>query len=171
ASFANGLFEDVAAAFEEIRDAEGPEQASDMVARHAVLYPLKFGSCMREVNLWGCPYRLKCQSAAFCEHFTLTGRIDELPNLIAKKQALQQAHSKLTQLTQHQPDYQTRLADIERRLQQLEAIQAQWHRRAKTQQLVAAESVLSGGVITEGKVRTLAQLFALEYQQLMQEND
>lgn len=171
ASFANGLFEDVAAAFEEIRDAEGPEQASDMVARHAVLYPLKFGSCMREVNLWGCPYRLKCQSAAFCEHFTLTGRIDELPNLIAKKQALQQAHSKLTQLTQHQPDYQTRLADIERRLQQLEAIQAQWHRRAKTQQLVAAESVLSGGLITEGKVRTLAQLFALEYQQLMQEND
>ena len=74
---------------------------------------------MREVNLWGCPYRLKCQSAAFCEHFTLTGRIDELPNLIAKKQALQQAYSKLTQLKQHQPDYQTRLADIEKRLQQL----------------------------------------------------
>ncbi|HBR5159304.1 TPA: hypothetical protein L9X99_005076 [Klebsiella pneumoniae] len=170
-SFANGLFEDVAAAFEEIRDAEGPEQASAMVARHAVLYPLKFGSCMREVNLWGCPYRLKCQSAAFCEHFTLTGRIDELPNLIAKKQALQQAHSKLTQLTQHQPDYQTRLDDIEKRLQLLEAIQAQWQRRAKTQQMVAAESVLSGGVITEGKVHTLAQLFALEYQQLMQEND
>ncbi|HAT2338055.1 hypothetical protein GJV84_12130 [Citrobacter freundii] len=80
ASFADGFFEDVAAAFEEIRDAEGPEQASAMVARHAVLYPLKFGSCMREVNLWGCPYRLKCQSAAFCEHFTLTGRIDELPH-------------------------------------------------------------------------------------------
>lgn len=77
----------------------------------------------------------------------------------------------MTQLTQHQPDYQTRLVDIERRLQQLEAIQAQWHRRAKTQQLFAAEGVLSGGVITEGKVRTLAQLFALEYQQLMQEND
>jgi hypothetical protein len=85
ASFADGLFEDVAAAFEEICDAEGLEQASAMVARHAVLYPLKFGSCMREVNLWGCPYRLKCQSATFCEHFTLTGRIDELPNLIAKK--------------------------------------------------------------------------------------
>ncbi|EQC3019452.1 hypothetical protein ACY3W2_005658, partial [Citrobacter freundii] len=171
ASFADGLFKDVAAAFEEIRVAEGPEQASAMVARHAVLYPLKFGSCMREVNLWGCPYRLKCQSAAFCEHFTLTGRIDELPNLFAKKQALQQTHSKLTQLTQHQPDYQTKLADIERRLQQLKAIQAQWQRRAKTQQLVATENVLFGEVITEGKVRTLAQLFALEYQQLMKEND
>ncbi|EGM9466854.1 hypothetical protein IIM01_005035, partial [Escherichia coli] len=171
ASFADGLFEDVAAAFEEIRTAEGPEQASAMVARHAVLYPLKFGSCMREVNLWGCPYRLKCQSAAFCEHFTLTGRMDELPNLIAKKQALQKAYSKLTQLTQRQPDYQTRLADIEKRLHQLKAIQAQWQRRAKTQQLVATENVLSGEVITEGKVRTLAQLFALEYQQLMKEND
>lgn len=171
ASFAEGLFEDVAAAFEEIRTAEGPEQASAMVARHAVLYPLKFGSCMREVNLWGCPYRLKCQSAAFCEHFTLTGRMDELPNLIAKKQALQKAYSKLTQLTQRQPDYQTRLADIEKRLHQLKAIQAQWQRRAKTQQLVATENVLSGEVITEGKVRTLAQLFALEYQQLMKEND
>ena len=53
----------------------------------------------------------------------------------------------------------------------LEAIQAQWLRRAKTQQLVATENVLSGEVITEGKIRTLAQLFALEYQQLMQEND
>ncbi|EID2639846.1 hypothetical protein K7W93_001108 [Escherichia coli] len=63
------------------------------------------------------------------------------------------------------------MADIEQRLQQLEAIQAQWLRRAKTQQLVATENVLSGEVITEGKIRTLAQLFALEYQQLMQEND
>ncbi len=64
-----------------------------------------------------------------------------------------------------------RLADIEKRLHQLKAIQAQWQRRAKTQQLVATENVLSGEVITEGKVRTLAQLFALEYQQLMKEND
>ncbi|BEC05493.1 hypothetical protein ECP029943810_1677 [Escherichia coli P0299438.10] len=78
---------------------------------------------------------------------------------------------RVTQLAQHQPDYQTKLADIEQRLQQLEAIQAQWLRRAKTQQLVATENVLSGEVITEGKIRTLAQLFALEYQQLMQEND
>ena len=78
---------------------------------------------------------------------------------------------RVTQLAQHQPDYQTKLADIVQRLQQLEAIQAQWLRRAKTQQLVATENVLSGEVITEGKIRTLAQLFALEYQQLMQEND
>ena len=47
-----------------------------------------------------------------CEHFTLTGRIDELPNLIAKT-GVTASIFKLTQLTQHQPDYQTRLADIE----------------------------------------------------------
>ncbi|MCZ8864578.1 hypothetical protein OM361_03225 [Escherichia albertii] len=171
ASFADGLFADIAAAFEEIRDIDGPEQSSAMVERHAVLYPLKFGSCMREVNLWGCPYRLKCQSTAFCEHFTLTGRIDEWPNLITKKQALQQARSTLLLLAQHQPDYQAKLADIEQRLQQLEAIQAQWLHRAETQRLVATENVLSDEINTEGEIRTLAQLFALEYQQLMQEND
>ncbi|MDZ8489388.1 hypothetical protein ABEL48_23130 [Escherichia coli] len=171
ASFADGLFKDVASAFEEIRDTEGPEQASAMVARHAVLYPLKFGSCMREVNLWGCPSRLKCQSTAFCEHFTLTGRIDEWPNLITKKQALQQARSKLTHLAQHQPDYQVKQADIEQRLQQLETMQAQWLRRTEAQRLVATENVLSGEINAEGEIRTLAQLFALEYQQLIQEND
>ncbi|EOV3764796.1 hypothetical protein ACOPX4_002488 [Escherichia coli] len=171
ASFADGLFKDVASAFEEIRDTEGPEQASAMVARHAVLYPLKFGSCMREVNLWGCPSRLKCQSTAFCDHFTLTGRIDEWPNLITKKQALQQARSKLTHLAQHQPDYQVKQADIEQRLQQLETMQAQWLRRTEAQRLVATENVLSGEINAEGEIRTLAQLFALEYQQLIQEND
>ncbi len=67
----DGLFEDVAAAFEEICDAEGLEHK-----------PLPW---------W--------------QDMPLTGRIDELPNLIAKK-ALQQAHSKLTQLTQHQLEYQ-----------------------------------------------------------------
>lgn len=165
------LFEDIAVAFEEIRDAEGPVQASAMVKRHAVLYPLKFGSCMREVNLWGCPYRLKCQSTAFCEHFTLTGRIDEWPNMITKKQALQQARSKLTHLAQHQPDYQAKQADIEQRLQQLETMQAQWLHRTEAQRLVSTENVLSGEINAEGEIRTLAQLFALEYQQLIQEND
>ncbi len=171
ASFSDDLFEDIAVAFEEIREAEGPVQASAMVERHAVLYPLKFGSCMREVNLWGCPYRLKCQSTAFCEHFTLTGRIDEWPNMITKKQVLQQARSKLPHLAQHQPDYQAKQADIEQRLQLLETMQAQWLHRTEAQRLVATENVLSGEINAEGEIRTLAQLFALEYQKLIQEND
>ncbi|MCV5467101.1 hypothetical protein OFM95_31585, partial [Escherichia coli] len=52
ASSGDGLFEDIAAAFEEISKNEGPLQASEMVQRHAVLHPLQLGSCMRAVNLW-----------------------------------------------------------------------------------------------------------------------
>lgn len=81
ASLDDGLFEDIAAAFEDISKNEGPSQASEMVQRHAVLLPLKLGSCMRDVNLWGCPYRMKCQALKPCEHFTLTGRIDEYSTL------------------------------------------------------------------------------------------
>ena len=170
ASFADGLFEDIAAAFEEISNNEGPEQATEMVERHAVLHPLKFGSCTRAVNLWGCPYRLKCQSMAFCEHFTLTGRIDELPNLFAKKQALLQSHSKLTQLAKHQTDYQSKLAQIEQSLQHLDDIQSQWLSRAEAQRLISTENVLSGEIKVEGEIKTLSQLFALEHKKLTRGN-
>ena len=50
-------------------------------------------------------------------------------------------------------------------------MQAQWLRRTEAQRLVATENVLSGEINAEGEIRTLAQLFALEYQQLIQEND
>lgn len=170
ASFAGGLFEDIAAAFEEISNNEGPEQATEMVERHAVLHPLKFGSCTRAVNLWGCPYRLKCQSVTSCEHFTLTGRIDELPNLFAKKQALLQSHSKLTQLAKNRTDYQSKLAQIEQSLQHLDAIHSQWLSRVEAQRLVSTENVLSGEIKVEGEIKTLAQLFALEHKKLKQGN-
>ncbi|HAY5093454.1 TPA: hypothetical protein J0A26_002636, partial [Escherichia coli] len=125
-AFAEGLFEDIANAFEEIRDTEGPEQASAMVERHAVLYPLKFGSCMREVNLWGCPYRLKCQSIAFCEHFTLTGRIDELPNIEAKIYATEKAHLKLSSVIDKAPCYNAQLTEIVEKLERLKIMQKEW---------------------------------------------
>lgn len=141
-----------------------------MVERHAALYPLKFGSCMREVNLWGCPYRLKCQSTVFCEHFTLTGRIDEWPNLITKKQALLQSHSKLAQLANSNPAYQPKLANIEQSLQYLDTIQSKWISRAAGQRLVPTDDVLSGEIKVEGEITTLAQLFALEHKKLKQGN-
>ncbi len=169
-SFADGLFADIASAFEEISNHEGTEQATAMVERHAVLHPLKFGSCTRAVNLWGCPYRLKCQSVVFCEHFTLTGRIDELPNLFAKKQALQQSRTKLTQLAKHRMDYQSKLAHIEQSLQYLDAIQSQWLSRAEKKRLVSTENMLSGDIKVEGEIKTLAQLFALEHKKLMRED-
>ena len=133
-AFAEGLFEDIANAFEEIRDTEGPEQASAMVERHAVLYPLKFGSCMREVNLWGCPYRLKCQSIAFCEHFTLTGRIDELPNIEAKIYATEKAHLKLSSVIDKAPCYNAQLTEIVEKLERLKIMQKEWLHHANSKE-------------------------------------
>ncbi|EEZ5450699.1 hypothetical protein NV560_004743 [Escherichia coli] len=170
ASFSDGLFEDIAAAFAEISNNEDPEQAVAMVERHAVLYPLKFGSCMRAVDLWGCPYRLKCQSMICCEHFTLTGRIDEFPNIFAKKQALLQSRSKLTQFGSSQPGYESKLANIEQSLQYLDTIQSQWQSHAEVQRLVSVDDVLSGEIKVTGEIRTLAQLFALEHKKLKQES-
>ncbi|MFB0881995.1 hypothetical protein NXS14_19645 [Escherichia coli] len=99
ASLDDGLFEDIAAAFEDISKNEGPSQATEMVHRHAVLHPLKLGSCMRDVNLWGCPYRMKCQALKPCEHFTLTGRIDEYSTIEAKGRALNEATFAFEQYT------------------------------------------------------------------------
>ncbi|NCG49718.1 hypothetical protein GWK46_00235 [Serratia fonticola] len=170
ASFIDGLFNDIAAAFDEISNSEGSEQATAMVERHAVMHPLKFGSCTRTVKLWGCPYRLKCQSMVFCEHFTLTGRIDEQHNLFLKKQALLQSHSKLVQLANSHPAYQSKLANIEQSLQYLDTIQSQWLSRAEGLRLVPIDDVLSDEVKVEGEIKTLAQLFALEQKKLKQEN-
>ncbi|KUG78112.1 hypothetical protein ARC96_03200 [Escherichia coli] len=163
-AFAEGLFEDIANAFEEIRDTEGPEQASAMVERHAVLYPLKFGSCMREVNLWGCPYRLKCQSIAFCEHFTLTGRIDELPNIEAKIYATEKAHLKLSSVIDKAPCYNAQLTEIVEKLERLKIMQKEWLHHANSKRVTAFADILSGDIKIEGNIRTLTQLFALEYQ-------
>lgn len=163
-AFAEGLFEDIANAFEEIRDTEGPEQASAMVERHAVLYPLKFGSCMREVNLWGCPYRLKCQSIAFCEHFTLTGRIDELPNIEAKIYATEKAHLKLSSVIDKAPCYNAQLTEIVEKLERLKIMQKEWLHHANSKRVTDFADILSGDIKTEGNIRTLTQLFALEYQ-------
>jgi hypothetical protein len=145
-AFAEGLFEDIANAFEEIRDTEGPEQASAMVERHAVLYPLKFGSCMREVNLWGCPYRLKCQSIAFCEHFTLTGRIDELPNIEAKIYATEKAHLKLSSVIDKAPCYNAQLTEIVEKLERLKIMQKEWLHHANSKRVTDFADILSGDI-------------------------
>lgn len=166
ASFETNLFGDIAAAFDEILKNDGPQQASEMVERHAILNPLKYGSCMRDITLWGCPYRLKCQSMRQCEHFTLTGRIDELPNIMAKKQTLEKARLQLA----HTSGYHSTLANIDSCLQHLECVHKELLERAKSQRVLAAENVLSGDIKTVGEIKTLAQLFALEHHMIKENN-
>lgn len=161
-SLSDGLFEDIAAAFEEISKNEGPLQASEMVQRHAVLHPLKLGSCMRDVNLWGCPYRMKCQALKPCEHFTLTGRIDEYFAIEVKSQALNEAKLTLEQYTAALPDSQRAQGNIDDNLAQLNSLSEQLRRRSNSLQVISSQMVLSGEIKVEGEIRTLAQLFALE---------
>ncbi|WNN73879.1 hypothetical protein RIN60_11420 [Kluyvera cryocrescens] len=171
ASLGDGLFEDIAAAFEEISKKEGPLQASEMVKRHAVLHPLKLGSCMRDINLWGCPYRMKCQALKSCEHFTLTGRIDEYSAVVAKGQALNEATLAFEQYTAALPDNQLIQGNIEENLAQLGALTKQLRNRSNSLQVIPSQVVLSGEIKVEGEIRTLAQLFALEYQKIKHGDD
>nr|WP_315298824.1 hypothetical protein [Raoultella terrigena] len=171
ASLGDGLFEDIAAAFEEISKNEGPLQASEMVQRHAVLHPLKLGSCMRDVNLWGCPYRMKCQALKPCEHFTLTGRIDEYSAVVVKGRALNEATLLFEQYTAALPGSQLMQGNIEENLAQLDALTEQLRRRSNSLQVISSQVVLSGEIKVEGEIRTLAQLFALEYQKIKQGED
>ncbi len=166
ASFNNNLFDDIATAFEEITNKEGLKEAAAMVARHATLHPLKFGSCMREIALWGCPYRMKCQSSMFCEHFTLTGRIDELPNLFIKQQMLQKAKTQLEKLSKDTPGYQKSLSQINKSMVQLNVMETKWLRSSESNRPVSTENLLSGDLSGDGKIKTLAQLFALEHKNL-----
>ncbi|MED5704761.1 hypothetical protein [Enterobacter hormaechei] len=166
ASFDDGLFDDIAAAFEEISKNEGPLQASEMVKRHAVLHPLKLGSCMRDVNLWGCPYRMKCQSLKPCEHFTLTGRIDEYSAVEVKSLALNEAKLALEKYTAALPGKLLVQGNIDDNLAQLDAISEQLRRRSNSLQVITSQMALSGDIKVEGEIRTLAQLFALEYQKI-----
>ncbi|HIF6265026.1 TPA: hypothetical protein ACX3KG_006130, partial [Raoultella ornithinolytica] len=154
ASLGDGLFEDIAAAFEEISKNEGPSQASEMVKRHAVLHPLKLGSCMRDINLWGCPYRMKCQALKPCEHFTLTGRIDEYSAVVAKGRALNEAKFAFEQYTAVLPDNQLMQGNIEENLAQIDVLTKKLRRRSNSLQVIPSEVVLSGEMKVEGEIRT-----------------
>lgn len=171
ASSGDGLFEDIAAAFEEISKNKGPLQASEMVQRHAVLHPLKLGSCMRDVNLWGCPYRMKCQALKPCEHFTLTGRIDEYSTIAVKGRALNEASLAFEQYIAALPDNQLIQGNIEENLTHLDALSEQLRRRSNLLQVLSAQEILSGEIKVEGEIRTLAQLFAIEHHKNKEEEN
>ncbi|EOC1353330.1 hypothetical protein ACI096_004394 [Cronobacter dublinensis] len=171
ASLGNGIFEDIAAAFKEICKNEGLLQASEMVQRHAVLHPLKLGSCMRDVNLWGCPYRMKCQALKPCEHFTLTGRIDEYSAIAVKGRALNEASLAFEQYVAALPVNQLLQGNIEENLNHLDALSEQLRRRSNSLQVISSQEILSGEIKVEGEIRTLAQLFALEHQKNKEEEN
>ena len=77
---------------------------------------------MRDVNLWGCPYRMKCQALKPCEHFTLTGRVDEYSAVVVKGRALNEAKLAFEQYTATLSDNQLVQGNIDDSLAQLDAL-------------------------------------------------
>ncbi|ANR76476.1 hypothetical protein [Klebsiella variicola] len=61
--------------------------------------------------------------------------------------------------------------NIEENLAQLDALTMKLRRRTNSLQVIPSQVVLSGEIKVEGEIRTLAQLFALEYQKIKQGED
>ncbi|WP_145956687.1 hypothetical protein [Xenorhabdus budapestensis] len=125
---------------------------------------------MRDIGLWGCPYRLKCQSVQVCEHFTLTGRIDEYSNIKDKKKTLQNAKIQILHSISPKSIHDNMLKNIDDSLQYLESMETEWQQRAESQYLIDVNNLLSKNTNTEGEIKTLAALFALEHNQLKKDN-
>lgn len=65
----------------------------------------------------------------------------------------------------------TQQGNIEENLAQLDALTKQLRNRSNSLQVIPSQVVLSGEIKVEGEIRTLAQLFALEYQKIKQGDD
>lgn len=58
-------------------DQSSKAERNALLHRHSDLHPLDFGSCMRKLQAWSCPYSMKCQDGTPCPYFTVIGRADD----------------------------------------------------------------------------------------------
>ncbi len=97
---------------------------------------------------------MKCQALKPCEHFTLTGRIDEYSAVVAKGRALNEAKFAFEQYTAVLPDNQLMQGNIEENLAQIDVLTKKLRRRSNSLQVIPSEVVLSGEMKVEGEIRT-----------------
>lgn len=99
------------------------KEASELISRHALLYPLELGCCTRDVGRWGCPFAMKCQSGLPCGYFTLSGHPKEI--FIIRKQIAQREIDikKLEVLIDEDPGYTSALNEAKESLLILEGFQ------------------------------------------------
>ena len=161
-SFTDGFFEDMKEAFNELKETEGDEVANELIHRHAYLHPLKLGSCTYNIALWGCSYRLKCQSGEACSYFTLTGRADEVDQLHALKQSINKNLSTIKEVHSDDTNFDNFIEDMTNKLENIETLED------KAKEILSHKGVIS--IYEESidsnesqNITTLADLFALEY--------
>lgn len=153
------ILKDMAEAFH-INDSK--EDKLLVVERHADLHPLDFGSCMRKLESWSCPYSAKCQVGIPCPYFTVTGRADE-PHKLQKK--IIQTSSQIADITElvklgtlSQFEADEILVDLGVISQNLNRIKRQTNQLERCK--VTINLLQYDG---HKKPRTLASLFALEH--------
>ena len=154
-SMGDGYFDDIAKAFNEIAPTE-PGKAKELIDIHAYLYPLPFGSCMRNIAAHGCPKRLACQSGASCVNFTVTGRMGELENLkLTKNRLLEQTKSLV--------DNSEFTLRIKEQIQNLEYFEQKIMIGYSNKTPINIYNVIDTEL---SQPRTLAELFSLEYEKI-----
>lgn len=145
---------------------EGSEsERNALLERHADLHPLDFGSCMRKLQAWSCPYSMKCQDGTLCPYFTLIGRADDAPKLEQKISALQQNIQQVKHLLQigelTQKEHDEIMVDFSYREENLQRIKQQSIMIESTKKKVSLI-----GFDIQKKPKTLATIFAVEHKKL-----
>lgn len=157
-NMSESFLKDIKCAFDELISESGESEAKDLLERHAVLHPLPFGSCTRNVVTSGCPARLKCQSGQYCESFELTGRVDEHAKLMELKSTLQKKLNNIEQLVIEDNSYCSALSQMSDNLNNIA--------RLENMSLLSERKRISVNIFgnkTTEKITTLADLFAIEH--------
>ncbi len=119
----------------------------------------------------GMPLSNEVSGIEACAHFTLTGRVDEYSAVVFKGRALNEAKLAFEQYTAALSDNQLVQGNIDDSLAQLDTLSEQLRRRSNSLEAITSQALLSGEIKVEGEIRTLAQLFAIEYQKIKQGED
>lgn len=161
-SFMDGVFGDIKEAFNELKETEGNQAAKELINRHAQLHPLALGSCTYNIALWGCSYRLKCQSGEACSYFTLTGRADEINRLYALKKSLIKNLFKIKDMHTDDANFDSLIEDITNKLKNVDLLETKAKEALTHKGFISIYEELTDSNGCQN-ITTLADLFALEY--------
>lgn len=161
-SFFDEYFDDIAEAFNELSSSD-PQKADLLVQRHAYLYPLPFGGCMRDVAAHGCPKRLACQSGNQCGNFALTGRKGELENLQLVLDNLIEDYENIFSIVQGDHSYREMLEELWSKIGNLKNLKETALLRRNNLMPIQMFDYLNE---SSKLPSTLSELFAIEQQKL-----
>lgn len=161
-SFFDDYFKDIEQSFNDLLQ-DDPDSANALVKRHAYLYPLAFGGCMRDISIHDCYKRLACQSGERCGNFTLTGRKGEIEIIQINRQKLLNEYHNLKNIIKNDESYLEMLEQLREKIEVLEIIENMAiEKRSKFTPI----SVFPYSDTISKLPETLSELFAIEHQKI-----